>query len=452
MRAARHIGTAAALALALSGCTCAGPDGPDAGFEDAWGPDTFGPWPTPPEPELIWSAGIDTPCAELRTPVWTPTPRTGPPGTRRWVQSGGFPEPAMEQATFADGSVFYTPDFMDLFGIDLQTGVTWQAIRTPGPRPDRTGFQPGLLMTLGESLIVSADPFSLVYYDVRGARDAASVRRGTWLFPELEALVDRTRAFDTRLVPGRSIAWSPTAGTVAFTASTIPSSRAVAVQCTEADAGRFIVSFASPPADWTQWRTHLIYRENGELLVHYGALYVLGPRGELLRSTGLPPDSEPLAYTPECGLLYRQQATPWYLTWWDVDTMQPRQTFIIPIGSTGLSIYSRCRPVVWRNDGVWISESEVSVFPLGPEDRRQLRDGGSYAWGPDNEVILFDASGAETGRFTVQDYEPSSGSSTPEGDFVAPGVGYWELGLDRVPSGTLSTGLNWAHTNSPLPP
>lgn len=134
--------TLLALALGLTGCTCAGPHGPDAGFEDAWGPDTFGPWPTPPAPELIWSAGIDTPCADPRTPVWTPTPRTGPRGTRRWVQAGGVPEPAMA-GTFAAGSVFYTPDLMDLFGIDLQTGVIWQAIRTVGPRPDLTRARPG---------------------------------------------------------------------------------------------------------------------------------------------------------------------------------------------------------------------------------------------------------------------------------------------------------------------
>jgi hypothetical protein len=307
-------------------------------------------------------------------------------------------------------------------------------------------------MTLGDSLVVSTDYFSLVYYDVRGARDPSTVRRGTWPFPELEALVDRTRPWPTRLVPTTvSSAWSPTTGTVAFVAST-RASAALAVQCTDADAGRFIATFASPPSDWNDARMHLLYRENGELLVHYGALYVLGPRGELLRSTGLPRDSEPLAYTPECGLLYRQRATPWYLTWWDVDTLQPRQTFLIPIGSTGLRIFSRCRPVVWRNDGTWISESEVSVFPLGPDERRLLRDGGSYTWSPENEVTVFDASGAETERFTVQDYTPSSGSSTPEGDFVAPGVGYWELELDRAPSGTLSTGLNWAHTNSPLPP
>jgi hypothetical protein len=303
-----------------------------------------------------------------------------------------------------------------------------------------------MLMTLGSSLIVTTADQGLVYYDVAGAQRPTEVRMGRWRFPELEALIPPMPPGERQLYPFGASAWSPTTGTVAFGGTR------VAVQCTQSDAGRFIVRFAAAPSDWTYLRSHLIYRENGELLVHYGALYVLGPRGELLRSTGLPPDSEPLAYAPECGLLYRQQATPWYLTWWDVDTMQPRQTFIIPIGSTGLSIYSRCRPVVWRNDGVWISESEVSVFPLGPEDRRQLRDGGSYAWGPENEVILFDASGAETGRFTVQDYEPSSGSSTPEGDFVAPGVGYWELGLDRVPSGTLSTGLNWAHTNSPLPP
>jgi hypothetical protein len=109
---------------------------------------------------------------------------------------------------------------------------------------------------------------------------------------------------------------------------------------------------------------------------------------------------------------------------------------------------------VWRNDGVWISESDVSVFPLGPDGRGLglLRDGGSYAWSAENEVILFDPSGAETGRFTVQDYSWNSGAFTPEGDRVAPGVGYWELGLDQAPSHTLETGLNWAHTNSPLPP
>jgi hypothetical protein len=360
----------------------------------------------------------------------------------------------MEQATFADGSVFYTPDLMDLFGIDLQTGVTWQAVRTTESRPDPTGFQPGLLMTLGESMVVSADPFSLVYYDVRGARDPASVRRGTWLFPELEALVDRTWPWPYRyVVPAISPAWSPITGTVAIVAAVRPSG-AVAVQCTEEDAGRFITSFAEPPSDWTSRRWKLMYRENGELLVHYGALYVLGPRGELLRSTGLPPDSEPLAYTPECGLLYRQQATPWYLTWWDVDTMQPRQTFLTPTGSYGLSIHPGCRPVVRTSDGNWISESDVSVVPLGPGGRGigLLADGAYYTRGLENELIFFDAAGTETSRIVMEGYEHGWPYFTPEGDLAVLDIGYWELGLDLVPAHTLETGLNWAHTNSPLPP
>ncbi|GAB4208857.1 MAG: hypothetical protein OHK0013_27680 [Sandaracinaceae bacterium] len=297
--------------------------------------------------------------------------------------------------------------------------------------------------------------FSLVYFDVR---DPSAVRRGTWPFPELEATVDRTMPlpWPSRTIPQTSSAWSPTTGTIAFTTGVYYTNQNVAVQCPEADGGRFIVSFAAAPRDWTYTRTHLVYRENGELLVHLGALYVLGPRGELLRSTGLPPDSVPLAYTPECGLLYgRGRGLGGNLTWWDVDSIQPRETYLTPVDGLALRILPDCRPLVARDGQWWVGMSSVSVVPAEPAgaDILPLRDGGVAAVFWDSaEIALLDSTGAEIGRVPLDTFVEGYSYYTPEGDLGTLGGGFWEVGLQLAPWGTLETGLNWAHTNSPLPP
>jgi hypothetical protein len=457
---------AAGAALSGVGCTCEPVQSVDAGLDsavvDAWWPDADGgppppdafTWPLPDPPGLGWSAGISEPCRELRTPVFRPTERTGPPGTQRWRQSGGlFGDVAVEEPTFAAGRVFFTPDLVGLHGVDLETGAFAEAASGPG-RPVETDW--GYIepwMTLGESLVVYRDGFSLRYYDVSGPRAVG----GTWLFPELEATVDRREPLPARnrMLQHVASAWSPTTGTVAFTLGPYYRNRVVAVQCTEANAGRFLVSLEDVPAGWTYNRTHVLYRENGELLVHLGGLFVIGPTGELLRSVGLPPDSVPRAYTPECGLLYEDYNHRGQFTWWDVDAMQAGASYTLPSPWGELRILPGCRPAAGDRSGWWVGRAGEEAEMVAPNMVRLIPlDEGRVAlfYSTTSELAILDSAGTETARYTLEGAENLFYLYwTPDGHVGERDVGFWELGLDPVPTYALDTGMNWAHTNSPLP-
>jgi len=227
------------------------------------------------------------------------------------------------------------------------------------------------------------------------------------------------------------------------------------VQCTEEGGGRFLLAFDRAPDPWTYGRTHLVYRENGELLVHLGGLFVIGPTGELLRSVGLPPDSVPRAYTPECGILYEPLNARGRFTWWDVDTMRPRQGFNMPPDWRDLRVASGCRPIVQVRGSWWrgVSMTEYEAFGPPAAALLPLTDGGYAALDSDaHEIILLDADGAEQSRIALEEpWSPLLIYWTPDGHLGQFNDALWELGLDLAPLHTLETGMNWAHTNSPLP-
>jgi hypothetical protein len=94
----------------------------------------------------------------------------------------------------------------------------------------------------------------------------------------------------------------------------------------------------------------------------------------------------------------------------------------------------------------------VPVEPAGA-DILPLRDGAVAAIYWDSaEIAILDGTGAETRRIALDDFVEGYSYYTPEGDLGTLGGAFWELGLELAASGTLETGLNWAHTNSPLPP
>jgi hypothetical protein len=209
------------------------------------------------------------------------------------------------------------------------------------------------------------------------------------------------------------------------------------------------------PEGWTYNHTHLLYRENGELLVHLGGLFVIGPTGELLRSTGLPPDSVPRAYSPECGLLYEDYNQRGQFTWWDVDAMRPWARVTMPAPWGALRVLPGCRPVLTTYSGWWIGRLDQVAEPLAGKMSMlvPLSDGRvAVLEATTSEVAVLDSGGIETARY------PLEGASnlfylywTPDGDVGERDVGLWELGLELAPTHALETGMNWAHTNSPLP-
>jgi hypothetical protein len=82
-----------------------------------------------------------------------------------------------------------------------------------------------------------------------------------------------------------------------------------------------------------------------------------------------------------------------------------------------------------------------------------LTDGRYAALDSDaHEIVLLDADGEEQSRIALE--EPWSlllTYWTPDGHLGQFNDAFWELGLDLAPFYTLESGMNWAHTNSPLP-
>ncbi len=442
--------------LTLSVLGCSGPvRPPDAFVTDA---DQDARLELPTAPERLFVAPTAGMCPELNVPTYPGRTRGVAAGNIRWEHPTMVESPESQTPTFVTNASVWTRDLWALDIIDHDFGDEEARAYTAPLAPAPTMMENGSLwryrhapMTLGSSIVVSRDAFGLWYADLSTTFPARH-----WRFPELEEMVNvgeplpRTNPNIEQVMP----AWSPMTGQIAYPVGY--DNALLAVSCPVDFGGQYILRFGSIP-EGAHWSTHVYYRSNGELIVHRGGVFVVSPTGEILRSTAGPGDAEPYAYAEGCGLLYRDETNYF---WLDVDSLETGSRFDMRdfSGASGLSDCSlfggnsRGGTVV-TVDG---ARSQVS----GPGDQVVELDGGGFVVidTTTREFQVYDPARALLGAGRLEgDVRLGGGGPifTPDGHVMwvsRSGGGFWDL--DLPPLGPMlwpEAGMNWAHTNSPLP-
>lgn len=409
------------------------------------------------QPAILWVSDMAGRCSSVLTPSFAPQSSVaGPPGSERWpgpVRGSG--RGVAPYPSFAGEGLYWTSDLFTHDFVDFASGAEDLAVLTmpgvPAPSPDELGSvwryrKP--LMSLGRSILVSRDAYDLYYADV--SIDSGFFRR--WSFPEVDDFVRRDSSLPSRndtldhVMP----AWSPVSGQVAYTSGY--DNDVLAVMCPENDGGQFVIGLPHLSAD--QYRvTSLFFSETGELLVHHGQLFVFARTGELLRVGSPPPGMAPQAYAPECGMLYRR-GDSW--AWMDVESMSLGAEIDMS-EFLGVSGASDCTLLGGTRTGVVRVDTDGRHSPQVDGSVQELRDGSLLVFRRDTrEVSIVDATGATLRVVTRLEGGGVLGIGpfwTPTGDVVfLSGGGYYDVGAPPPgPLLWLDSGLNWAHTNSPLP-
>ena len=452
--------TIALFAVALVvGCTCGETHFvPDASF-DAPGLDVAIDAFTPPpfEPTLVWRAEGAGMCPDLMTPVWDPPAE--PPiarGERRWGSGGTSPVSYVAGTLLADGTSFWARDFSREQSLDYLTGAyggTTLYVGTPiVPETIDTEFRYALpRMTLGRNTIVIRDLWSLRF--MRFGAGGSALR--SWTFPVLDDLFAAQRALplpDMRFGgPEQTMpAWNPVTGQIAFTVGLENS--ILAVQCAGDDLGQFILDIG-PRNTLSAGRnpyTQVYYRENGELLVlRNERLFVISPTGEVLRSHDTLAGARAHAYDAECGLLF-SIANQW--RWQNVDTQLLGPPFQARGDAFATAGTQACGIIQSTRAGVFVSHPGAEDRQIGLPNTGRLAVPGGFALlepAPSPRISIVDSAGNETDMFLAPERRLGR-LLTPDGNVIYPGT-RWYLGLPAGPQLSLDSGLNWAHTNSPLP-
>lgn len=444
------------MAMVLSSCACSGPGPSDGGVVGDTRADAFVELPDPPE--LLFVAPTAGMCPELNVPTCPGRSRGVAPGTMRWEHPTSVESPESRTPTFLTNASVWTRDLWALDILDHDFGDEGEREYVAPLVPAPTAGEDGSVwryrhapMSLGSTLLVSRDAFGLWYADLGGIHRARH-----WQFPELEAMVrldeplPRTNQNIEQVMP----AWSPATGQIAYPVGY--DNDLLAVSCPVDFGGQYILRFGAIP-DGAHWSTHVYYRANGELLVHRGGLFVVSPLGEIVRSAPSPGDAVPYAYQEGCGVLY-QDGTDYF--WIDVDRLEPGRHLDME-GFNGVAGLSDCALVGGNSSGVMVVRPDGSRDQLsGPGDSvAELDGGGVVILDPiTREFQVFDrtrSSLVSSGRLEGDGILGVGPYWTPDGHvmFLArSGSGFWDL--DLPPLGPMlwpEAGMNWAHTNSPLP-
>ena len=415
---------------------------------DAW-------TPPPAAPELVFRSAEAGVCPRYNRPHYFGIPGTGERGRARWIRDVTV-GPGILPTFVAEGSL-WTSDRWSLDYVDHITGEEEPGFYTTPDVSRPTMDEGGTVwrykyapMSLGESLIVSRDAFGLWFVDLSSVADPRSLS-----FPEVEAMIDRRAPLPAPNLELEHVmpAWSPATGQIAYTVGY--DNAIVAVMCPVDGGGQLILRFAPRPE--TGYRgTRVYYRANGELLVHRGGLHVISPTGELLRSASPSATAEPYAYAEGCGVLY-QDGTEWF--WFDPDSLSagPRADLSEYRGAAGSA---SCALRAGSSEGVFLvlpgSERPAVRLAAAGVGAYELGDGRFVRLDQTTrELAIVDAGGA-----VVEPVVRLSGDVnlvggpywTPDGHVIFTSGGLWELDLP-APGPMLwpEAGMNWAHTNSPLP-
>lgn len=442
--------------VALAALGCSGPvRPPDAFIVDA-DQDARLEMPSPPE-RLFVDPTAGT-CPDLNTPTFPGRTRGVAPGSSRWEHPTMVESPESRTPTFVGNASVWTRDLWALDILDHDFGDEEERAYTAPLAPAPTMGENGSIwryrhapMTLGSSIVVSRDAFGLWYADLSTTFPARH-----WRFPELEEMVNvgeplpRTNPNIEQVMP----AWSPVTGQIAYPVGY--DNAMVAVSCPVDFGGQYILRFGPIP-EGAHWSTHVYYRANGELIVHRGGVFIVSPTGEVLRSAPGPGDAEPYAYSEGCGLLYRDDTSYF---WLDAESLEAGSRF--DMGDFGgATAQADCRLQGGNSSGVYlVAPSGEREQIAGPGDSLAALNGGGLVVldRATREFQVYDSARAliSSGRLEG-DVALSAGGPvwTPDGHVVwvsRSGGGFWDL--DLPPLGPMlwpEAGMNWAHTNSPLP-
>jgi len=244
-------------------------------------------------------------------------------------------------------------------------------------------------------------------------------------------------------------AWNPVTGQIAFVAGF--DNNVLAVQCPGDDMGQFLLNIGArdTPTLTSSPYTHVYYRANGELLLlRNQRLHVISPVGEVLRSIDTDEGARAHAYDERCGLLSRVGVDEF--SWRNVDTMErgdvlnPR-TNAFRVGGT-----PDCGLLESSSQGTTLISPSGQRTPLnGPnEGVWPLREGYLVGTAVERHWRVVSASGTFI-RDIFLDQPGIASVVTPDG-YLLSGNTRWYLGVEPGPQLYLHSGMNWAHTNSPL--
>jgi hypothetical protein len=440
------------------GCACEGALAPPDATFDAPGLDAAIDAYTPPpfEPTLIWRAEGAGTCPVIMTPVWDPP--SEPPiarGQRRWGPGGDAFTPVVTPTLLADGTSLWTSDLYEELVREYATAdrLGTRRFRGLGSPPPVEGFDTQFRyrlprMTLGRSTVVSRDLWSLLHLEVPGATQR-------WIFPELDTLfaAERSRplpALGTMLEHSMP-AWNPVTGQLAFTVGL--ENQILAVQCPGDNMGQFMLNIGprNPLRAGENPYTHIFYRENGELLLHRnGQLHVISPTGEVLRSVSTGAGARPHTYDPTCGMFFQMGEIDW--SWWNVDTMSPGPVLHPRYAEDGVSGAPDCGLREGSRDRLLAVHPDGTASMLSPGGVQVLFTAEGYlrfSMSGDSVEVL-DARGVVLEAFALDGAVMAASVFTPDGNMLSANT-RWYLGYAPGLPLYLNSGMNWAHTNSPLP-
>ncbi len=431
------------LGVVLSGCADSRQrdDVEDASLEETLDASTTAP-------VVLWRNETVGPCPRVMTPVFNPpTEPEVVPGAERWSQADRVLNVRSAPTLLGTGLSLWSLDAHSETPMDHATGeLGTPFVMDPTlPAPDRfdTLYRyRHALMALGESTVVSRTPWELIGWT------AGMTRGEVWPFREIAWL---RRAEEADLAAYRSDdldhampAWSPVTGQVAFAAGL--GTNVVAVQCPPPGQPQFVLDFRDLPRE-PPYRTALYYRENGELVVVFGrALWIVAPDGTLLRRGEPGVFAEPIAYDRECGMLLKTGRRRY--EWWNLEEMSARVALDVEFEHSSASGTYECGLIVWSGDGATVVRPDSSSFLVGAGGVLATRSGYLAPLPAAGLMRRLDFSGTQTAEFSTT----WTGHSvlTPTGSAITP-TARWELGVSDVGCLARDCGLNWAHTNSPLP-
>ncbi len=453
-----------AFALAMASCGCSGPSLPDAAAEVIPDASTDAPVDSPsvdafipPYPVLLWRADDVGACPEIPIPVFAPPPgeRILPDGSVRWTRDSSLLQPA-PRALLTTGTIVESEDLRLGIPVDYQTGEFGASFvmdpTTPPPEPgERNVFRfRGPRLSLRGEVLVSRTPWQLL------AWQPGLLGSEVWSIPEIGWLRREEANPDWGLIePDQSLlAFSPATGHIP--AAVGLGTAVIAARCPGID-GRtqYVIDLRHLPPRRPPYRTVVYFRENGELIVFYDRVWVFSPTGELLRDVDLGVHTElPIAYDRTCGLLLKTGRRRY--VWLDVDSMTPRATFEPTFEHSSAMGTYECGALLVSGDGYTALRPDGTELRLAPSSARVTPTPTGYLVALPMEgraeVLRFDGS-TERDFATTWD---GTATITPTGSalgYYSPvfGDARWELGVDASGCLARDCGLNWAHTNSPLP-
>lgn len=451
--------------------------------------DTFRPTvdARPGPARVVWRADTAPDCSRHAVePRWSPGTEPGEPGTLRWLRAMGSPP----LRAVLDSNPISAVDPISAMPVGTDSGIV--AWSLSGGFEIGLDFATGDLVHYGSSTTSAPTnaafprlwlPDEAGIHGLRQARSPISAPPSiTGPFAPAPAVLsiewDSPTTTYSSLPTSFMPAWSPVSGT-RFIAAGGPEGRGVASACAEGVAWVTLL-----PIDPSEDAPGVMFvRADGDLLVAtQGTMWVLdADSGEPLRTaewaTGVD-DGLPGAYHPGCGLLVeRTSGREWF--WLDDETLQVGPAIRLRDGDSsaegawtgtadcGLVVAARDSVIRFDRDGSMRHELTAEDFPAdfsgasGPPIPTE--DGGFLLVTRPPGWIHFSALGVRQATVRLPDAGGASSFSEP---LLAPDGSLYFVSYDSLTGflafGAANTGirpgpflwpdsgLNWAHTNSPL--